>query len=134
PKVQFPAPFPGQQINVNVDDFVVVVDAVVTIPAAGNWTFGVRSDDGFRLTVGDQVSGFPGPRGPADTLQTFTFDTAGDYNLNLLFFERGGGAMLELFAAPGTYSSWNSTNFRLVGNTAGGGLAVKSNVTDASGG
>lgn len=120
------APFPGGQINVDVDHFVVVVDAMVTIPTAGSWTFGVRSDDGFRLDIGDFTSAFTAPRGPGDTLATFTFDAAGDYPLQLIYFERAGGAMLEFFAAQGTHASWNGTNFRLVGNTAGGGLAVKS--------
>ena len=44
--------FPGLSFNVDVDDFVVEAVGTVTIPAAGNWTFGVNSDDGFGLTVG----------------------------------------------------------------------------------
>ncbi len=120
-------PFPGQTIGVDVDDFVVEVTATIHIPSAGPWTFGVNSDDGFRLNVGDSfVIAFPDPRGPADTLGVFNVPVAGDYALRLVYYERGGGAGLELFAAPGNRTAWDSTNFRLVGDTANGGLAVRS--------
>ncbi len=119
--------FPGQTMGVDVNDFVVEVTATVQIPSAGPWTFGVNSDDGFRLNVGDSfVISFPDPRGPADTLGVFDAPAAGEYALRLVYYERGGGAGLELFAAPGSRSVWDATNFRLVGDTANGGLAVRS--------
>ena len=95
------APFPGQSIGVDVEDFVVEVKATVAIPTAGAWTFGVNSDDGFRLTVGTFQISYPNPRGPGDTLGVFNVPAAGDYPLRLVFYERGGGSELELFAAPG---------------------------------
>lgn len=73
-------PFPGQTIGVDVEDFVVEVTATLHIPSAGPWTFGVNSDDGFRLNVGDSfVIAFPDPRGPSDTLGVFNVPAAGDY-------------------------------------------------------
>lgn len=117
--------FPGMTINADEEDFVLEATATVTIPAAGAWTFGVNSDDGFRLVIGSTTMSYPDPRGPADTLQTFTFAQAGDYSLRLVFYERGGGSEVELFAAQGTYAAWGS-NFKLVGDTANGGLAVRS--------
>ncbi|MCA9172259.1 MAG: chitobiase/beta-hexosaminidase C-terminal domain-containing protein, partial [Planctomycetales bacterium] len=42
-----------------------------------------------------------------------------------MFFERGGGAEVELFAAKGAYSTFNANAFRLVGDTNSGGLAVQ---------
>src|SRR5205085_3553409 len=104
---------PGFTINVDVDDYVIEAIGTVTIPAAGNWTFGVSSDDGFGLTVGGFSTSYPSPRGPGDTLATFSFASAGDYPLRLVFYERGGGSEVELFAAQGSFTSWNSTNFRL---------------------
>ena len=95
------------------------------IPSAGNWTFGVNSDDGFGLTIGNQSMAYDGLRGASDTLKTFTFAAAGDYPLSLLFFENGGGSGLEMFAAPGSKAGFDST-FRLVGDTANGGLSVSS--------
>src|SRR5207245_865263 len=120
--------FPGLTIGVNQDNFVIEARATLTIPSPGNWTFGVSSDDGFSLSIGGFSMSFPNPRGPADTLQTFNFPAAGDYPLDLIFYECGGGSEVELFAAPGSYSSWNSTNFRLVGDTANGGLAFQAPV------
>ncbi len=127
--------FPGAPPGADVDDFVVDARGIVTIPSAGAWTFGVQSDDGFRLELNRGPSSFtieyPEPRGPADTLGVFNVTTPGTYDLRLVVYERGGGAMVELFAAPGSYSSWNSGSFRLLGDVANGGLEVRSSPTDA---
>src|SRR5207249_105575 len=125
--------FPGLTLGADKDNFVVEATATITIPAAGNWTFGVNSDDGFILTIGSQSMSYPNPRGPADTLQTFSFPAAGNYSLDLVFYECGGGAEVELFAAQGSFTAWNSTNFRLVGDTANGGLAVSAPVVSGGG-
>jgi len=128
------SPFPGQAGGVDVEDFVVEITATVTLPAAGAWTFGVNSDDGFRLTVGSFQISYPNPRGPGDTLGVFNVPAPGDYPLRLVFYERGGGSEVELFAAPGNRTAWNSTDFRLVGDTAAGGLAVRSTPVAGGGG
>jgi hypothetical protein len=117
--------FPGLSIGADVEDFVIEAVATVTIPTAGNWTFGVNSDDGFRLNVGSFSVQFADPRGPGDTLATFSFPAAGEYQLRLVYYERGGGAECELFAAQGAFATYNSA-FRLVGDVAGGGLQVRS--------
>ena len=126
--------FPGLTMGVDQDNYVIEATATITIPAPGNWTFGVNSDDGFMLTVGGFTMSYPDPRGPGDTLQTFNFPAAGDYPLDLIFYECGGGSEVELFAAQGSFSSWNSTNFRLVGDVANGGLAVQAPVVSGGGG
>ncbi|MHB1034612.1 MAG: lamin tail domain-containing protein [Pirellulales bacterium] len=119
--------FPGAVMGADIDDFVILASATVTIPAAGDWTFGVNSDDGFSLSVGTFQSSFPNPRGPADTLATFNFAAPGDYALRLVMYERGGGSEVELYAAQGSFASYGATNtWRLVGDTANGGLAVMS--------
>src|SRR6185503_8893607 len=69
--------FPGFAINNDQDDFVTEATGIITIPSAGQWTFGVNSDDGFRLTVGSFSVECDCLRGPTDTLSTFTFLTAG---------------------------------------------------------
>jgi hypothetical protein len=115
--------FPGLTIGSDHDDFVIHAIATITIPAAGAWSFGVNSDDGFGLTIGSFSMSAPSPRGPSDSIQTFTFPAAGDYPLDLVYYERGGGSEVELFAVQGTATTWNS-GFKLVGDTANGGLAV----------
>jgi hypothetical protein len=117
--------FPGLTINADVEDFVVEAVATVTIPAAGTWSFGVNSDDGFRLNVGSFTALADLPRGPTDTIQTFNFPAAGDYPLRLVYYERGGGSEVELFAAQGTIGTYTAA-FRLVGDVANGGLQVRS--------
>ena len=122
--------FPGTVSGVESDNIVVLVKGQITIPAPGDWTFGVMSDDGFALEISRGTTQFqmsyPNPRGMADTLATFTFSEAGEYELRLSYFQGGGGAALELFAAGGTWGAWDSTNFHLVGDVAAGGLAVHS--------
>jgi len=122
------APFPGTTIGSDVNDFVVLVSGYLFIPQAGAWTFGVNSDDGFALDLQKEPyafhSSYPSPRGPGDTLAVFQLPEAGIYKLRLVFYERGGGSELELFAAQGSYGSFSSSAFRLVGDVANGGLAT----------
>jgi len=126
--------FPGAIAGADEENFVVLATASVVIPVAGSWTFGVMSDDGFGLDLTNGTDSYriqyPEPRGPADTLGTFSIKAAGEYRLRLVMYEQGGGSMVELFAAQGTYASWG-TSFRLVGDTAAGGLAVQSEVAEA---
>ncbi len=120
-------PFPSTQIGVDLNDFVVEALGTVVIPSAGPWTFGVNSDDGFSLELSRDPTVFtmsyPSPRGPGDTLAVFNVPEPGAYQLRLVFYERGGGSELELFAAPGSLSAFSAA-FRLVGDNAGGGLQM----------
>lgn len=116
--------FPGFTINVDENNFVTEATGILTIPSAGSWTFGVNSDDGFSVSIGANNFSYPSPRGPGDTFATFNL-AAGDYPVRLVFYECGGGAEVEFFAASGVHAGFNAA-FRLIGNTAGGGLAVKS--------
>jgi hypothetical protein len=118
-------PFPGMAIGTDYDCFVTKATGQVHIPSAGNWTFGVNSDDGFSCTINGQTFAYDGLRGPSDSFATINFAAAGDYDVSLLFFENGGGSCLELFAASGTKTSFDSS-FHLVGDTAAGGLSVQS--------
>jgi len=140
--------FPGFSALPDQDDFVVHATGWVTIPEGQlEWTFGVNSDDGFQLTIpgavttsvtdsdtaagGDSIS-WINLRGTADTLGVFQFPAGGTYQIELAYYERGGGTGLELFAAAGAHTAYNSS-FRLVGDTAGGGLEVESVPVDSGG-
>ena len=39
----------------DINDFVTQATGIVTIPTAGDWTFGVNSDEGFRVTISGPV-------------------------------------------------------------------------------
>jgi hypothetical protein len=120
--------FPGTTMNADVEDFVILATGKVMIPATGEWTFGVNSDDGFAMTLTRKsktyTSSYPSPRGPGDTLTTFNIAEAGSHDLRLVFYERGGGSELELFAARGNLTSFSANQFRLVGDVGAGGLQV----------
>ena len=106
----------------------------VTIPSAGAWTFGVNSDDGSRLRVdingdgdfndvGETLINDDSGHGPQTFLATVAALSAGAHKMEYVFFENYGGDEVELFAQSGSHSSFNG-GFRLVGDTASGGLAV----------
>ncbi len=118
------ATFPGFTIGSDANNFVLEATGILTIPTSGNWTFGVNSDDGFRVDIGANTFSYPWLRGPGNTFATFNL-AAGEYPMRLVSYECSGGAEVEFFAASGIYSFFNAS-FRLVGDTVNGGLAVKS--------
>lgn len=106
--------YPGMSIGVDENNFVTEATGIITIPTNGFYTFGVNSDDGFRLDIG--VNSFSSP-GPSTTVAAFNL-AAGDYPVRLVAFECGGGASVEVFAANGNFGGFNAS-FRLIGDTAG---------------
>ena len=102
----------------DASDFVVHATATITIPTAGAWTFGISSDDGARLKVdGTAVITDDSEHAAADHFGTVTL-TAGTHTIDLVYFNRSGGDVVELFAAAGTLSSYSSS-FQLVGSASG---------------
>lgn len=111
-------------------NFAIRATATLVVPEAGEYTFCVNSDDGFRLRVNNrQVAVFSGGRGAADSFGTVQLP-AGHVPLVLTYFEGEGSDEVELSAAKGRHTSFSSAFFRLVGDTANGGLAV---LTDKGG-
>ena len=115
----------------HVDNIMVISTGKIRIPAGqgGVYTFGVNSDDGFQLVirgksfsdaagqVGTSTEGgiltFNNGRGTDDSLGQVTLE-AGDYDIQLQAWEGGGGSAVELFAAKGAKTGFDS-DFRLVG-------------------
>jgi hypothetical protein len=65
----------------------------------GTYTFGVNSDDGFRLTCLDKVIGsYPTSGGAHDTIFYFSVSQTGDYPFRLVHFQGTGAASLEWFS------------------------------------
>ena len=105
------------------DHFCIKATGVLQIPTAGPWTFGVNSDDGGRIRInGQNVMVDDTNHGPSDHFGTVTLP-AGSHTFEVVMWEQGGGDECEFFAAPGSFGSWG-TQFKLVGDTANGGLAV----------
>ncbi|HOU87883.1 MAG TPA: lectin-like protein [Verrucomicrobiota bacterium] len=123
--------FPGDRDG-DDNDFVISATTKIRITEAGLYTFGVHSDDGFALRIRGKnwvsVSG-NGQFAPGgtDTI-TYQFGTGdsntrgvidlevGEYDLDFVFFEDGGGAFVELYAAKGEYANdADAEKWQLVG-------------------
>jgi uncharacterized repeat protein (TIGR01451 family) len=104
------------------NEFGLRATGEILIPTGGIWTFGTNSDDGVRLRInGTDVIMDDALHSVADNFGQITLP-AGVHDLELVFFEHGGTQAVELFAAEGNFSSFNS-NFKLIG--ADDGLEVR---------
>ena len=110
-------PFPDSSSG-DRDWFVIKVHGYFYVPETGPWTFACNSDDGFWA----QISGhgilremsFSLPRIYDGTIDTITFEKAGVYSLDIVFFEKTVCAAINFSMAKGTYSSFNPSTFHLV--------------------
>ena len=115
--------FPGGATDNSATQWAGVMD----IQTAGQYTFGVNSDDGFRLTIGGKlVAEYYGGTGGSDQRVSISFDEAGLYRFELNHYNGTGGNHLEFWATEGSDSSLGVGP--LVGDTANGGIAVYQNV------
>jgi hypothetical protein len=131
--------------NDTVNNIAVIATSRVRIPTTGMWTFGSNSDDGFRLTIGGRgfeaglgqggttVNNngsleFPAGRGGATPSLGTIFLPAGDYDIQMLNWEGGGGASVELYASPGLKTAFDPGTFNLVGGAAIAGTTGKNKV------
>lgn len=82
------------------DQFVMRWRGSYNAPAAGSYTFSTRSDDGSMLYINGAVvvdnDGLHGARTESGTVTL----TAGQHSIMILFFENGGGAMLQAMVTP----------------------------------
>jgi hypothetical protein len=120
--------FPGDNPGADDNNFAFVAKGVINVPSAGNYSFNVRGDDGFAMRiVGQTWSGVTGgggldpldsrtmyfAGGTGDSNTTGTVNLApGQYNLEFVGFEGGGGASQEITV------SVNGGPSSLLGSTA----------------
>jgi hypothetical protein len=117
--------FPGNTAGDN-NNFVMKATTSFFIrpDQAGLWTFGFNSDDGGRVRVdGTNVIVDDTNHGPTDFFGTINL-TAGLHTIEYTYWEQGGGAEAELFAAPGLKTAFDAS-FSLIG-TPGGALPLGS--------
>lgn len=103
-------PFPAPWNTGSVDNLAARYTGFLSVPTPGRRTFGVNSDDGFRLRIdGTVVAEYPPPRGPGITLGEYNFPSAGNYRIELTWYENGGGDIVQLFqqSTAGTNSPLN---------------------------
>jgi hypothetical protein len=131
--------------NDTVNNVAVIATGRIRIPTSGVYTFGTNSDDGFRLTIAgqrfEQVFGqggtvatasgaleFPNGRGAGESSLGTIFLVAGDYDIQMLNWEGGGGASVELYASPGAKTTFDPLTFNLVGGAAIAGTTGRNKV------
>ena len=127
----------------NDDNFAMLAKGSVRIAVEDDYTFGFRGDEGSRLriqgatftsgtAIGSGNLANPVAQGDSiyytiDTIDSgvlgITHLTPGDYNIEFVFWEHNTTASCEVFAARGAKTSVDAT-FKLVGNTAAGGLEM----------
>jgi hypothetical protein len=126
-RMYFPGalPFPVSEPHDN-HNFAMHITGDVEIPEAGNWTFGVKSNGGFHLQIGDESMQRNASHGGATRIVPFSFDQAGTYSVDLTYYERAPRATLELFASEGRFHRFGAkgADWHLVGDSADGGLAL----------
>ena len=112
--------------------YVIKATGSVEITTAGIYTFGVNSDDGVRVRIdGVNVVHDDTSHGPTDFFGSRSL-TVGSHSFEVVMFQGQGGNCLEFFAAQGSYSAWDANAFRLVGDTANGGLPATTQQVGAS--
>ena len=99
------------------DDIVYVATGTVMIPESGDWSFAVGSDDGFSAKLARLGRNWSwesrGARGYGQSVATFNLE-AGVYEVEVRYFNRGGGLALDFSAAKGRLG-FDATKFELVG-------------------
>ncbi len=82
------------------------------IEAAGVYTFAVRSDDGYTLRVGGvEIVAFKGIRGPYTDSGRARFASPGVYPFEIIYFDRGNIAALEVLVAGADICFTGDPNF-----------------------
>jgi len=94
-------------------DFAMHAYGNFMIDTAGDWTFGVNTDDGISVKIdGFEIISFENPTNNIDLFSVLDL-TAGLHSLDIVYFEHRGGASVEFFSAEGSHSSFNNS-FNLV--------------------
>ena len=102
---------PGGPSGVGTDRLAARFRGNLSVPAAGVYTFGLRTDDGYRLTVGNVLIGeFAGNRAPALDTQRVLFAQPGVYPIDLVFWDQGGLAALEVTWSQGDITFTTATS------------------------
>jgi hypothetical protein len=123
-------PAPGDEDDVN--DIMLLATGKLRVGPGkgGTYTFGVNSDDGFSVIIrGKSFTNAAGQAGTSTAGGIFTFNDGrgvqdsfaqvdlpeGDYDVQFVTWEGGGGAAAEFFVAKGALTAFDANKFALVG-------------------
>jgi len=97
----------------NNTDFAMHAYGNFMVDTAGDWTFGVNTDDGISVSIdGVEIIRYEGLTNNRDLLSIENL-TAGLHSVDIVYFEHHGGASVEFFSAAGSHNQFNSS-FNLV--------------------
>ena len=140
------SPLASDDLVFDVNNYVLVMSGVLNVLEAGEYTFGINSDDGQQLAIDfeqdgldlidDEVIFDDSTHGNQDRLSTcgstspdqscvgsgegaVTLDV-GEYAFEFWYFEAGGGSSGEFFYAPGEHEEFSAADFVLVGDDSKG--------------
>lgn len=139
------SPLATDDVIIDVNDYVVVMSGTLDVKVAGEYTFGINSDDGQQLAIDieqdgldlldDEVIYDDSTHGNQDRLSTCGSDVqsceldesdgaieleVGEYEFEYWYFERGGGSSGEFYYAPGEFVSFAAGEFAVVGDDSKG--------------
>ena len=112
-----PSPFLTDTPGTDDNDIISLIHGTLEVPMAGQYTIQVRSDDGFGLRFpsipfeavhgsgqldSDGSMVFPGGTGDSNSRGVITLP-AGQVNVEMVTWERGGGAFYEVTSAKGVF-------------------------------
>ncbi len=128
--------FPSDVAGTDDNDFISVAKGTIDVPADGTYTISVRSDDGFGLrVVGTPFTSVHGGNPGATDFVMFDTDgsmlhntdtgdsnargvielTEGQHQIEMMLFERGGGARWEITASDGAHPELATGNWQNLG-------------------
>ena len=141
------SPLAEDDVIIDVNDYAISMKGVLDVQVAGEYTFGVNSDDGQSLAIDVAQDGFDifedeiifdnNNHGTQDRLHVCGIDVAvqscpgdsleeaitlevGEYEFEYRYYERGGGSSGEFYYAPGFHEAFDANVFAIVGDPAQG--------------
>ena len=131
-----PQPLPAESAGMTPGDFVLIGHAKVRVPRTGDWTIGVRTDDGFALRfvgapfesvngAGARDDAFPEfmgylTEGANNTRGILQGVAAGEYDIEFIAFQRVGSASFEIYSTEGGFlDDFETDQWQLIGGTGG---------------
>jgi len=131
-RMHFPGSLPFPVAEPRDDhNFAMHITGDVEIPEPGNCTFGVKSNGGFHLQIGDESMERDASHGGCTRIVPFSFEKPGTYSIDLSYYEQAPRATLELFACEGRFHRFGArgADWHLVGDSADGGLCLTTDPT-----
>lgn len=141
-------PLKNSTLDSPLDDYAVTMTGTLDVTTAGEYTFGINSDDGQELAIDVEQDGLSliddeiifdnNTHGREDRLSTCAFEdndtlescvgegddaitlAVGQYEFIYVYFERGGGSGGEFFYGQGQLEEWDESAFVLVGDDSQG--------------